>query len=71
MIDAGASSSFIYKDMTGKLGEVDKTATNMTAYKTISQHREQYIQGTPIMPGNTIQRCDKTTVHVTEQLLFL
>ena len=44
MIDAGASSSFIYKDMTGKLGEVDKTATNMTAYKTASQYRELYIQ---------------------------
>jgi hypothetical protein len=27
-----------------------KTATNMTVYKTASQYREQYRQGTPIIP---------------------
>jgi hypothetical protein len=29
---------------------ITKTATNMMATKTISQYREQYKQGTPIMP---------------------
>jgi hypothetical protein len=44
---------------------VIKAATNMTATMTVFQYKEQYKQGTPIMPRNTVRSCDEITVHVT------
>jgi hypothetical protein len=44
-----------------------KTVTNMMATTTVSQYREQYKQGTPIMSWYTIRSCDETTVHVTPE----